>query len=91
MMVIAAACIGAGAAAGLGAFATELHWPLSDINFGDAVRLGLGWGVVGAVVAACVLSVVERKHLWIAAATTVGVTWLTTYAAIWWMVVCALG
>ena len=91
LILTAAACIGAGATASLAAFATELHWPLSEINFRDSACFGAGWGIVGAVGSLIALSLGDRKHLCLIAAAAVLLTWLVTYAGVWWVVVSGLG
>lgn len=91
IIVTAAACFGAGATAGPVAFASEFGWPLSEINFRDSIRLGIGWSVVGALIGALVLALADRKHFFITALIAVVATWLTTCAGVWWIVVSSLG
>jgi len=91
IIVTAAACVAAGVTAGLVAFASELHWPLSEANLAAGSGYGIRGGVIGAVIAAFFLWQADRKTLWIAGAIAVAVTWLVTFAGVWWIVVSSLG
>jgi hypothetical protein len=89
--VTACACIGAGVTAGPAAFASELHWPLSEENLTESVYLGLAWGMAGALIACLALSFASRKLLWTTGMIAVAATWLIAFAAVWWNVVSSLG
>jgi hypothetical protein len=91
IIATAVACVGAGATAGVVAFASEFRWPLSDANFDYSARLGAYWGVGGAVIATICLSQTDRKYLWMAGGIAVVATWLVTCAAVWWHMVSGLG
>jgi hypothetical protein len=91
IVATAVACVGAGASGALAAFATVLAWPLSGANFAEAVHQGLAWGAVGALLGAVGLTRTERECLWMGALSAVVITWLVTYAAVWWDVVSSLG
>jgi hypothetical protein len=91
IVVMIAICLGAGATAGPAAFASELSWPLSEANLTASLALGTGWGVVGALVAAVALALADRKRLGITAVIAVAVTWLISFAGVWWVVVSSLG
>jgi hypothetical protein len=91
IIATSAVCVGAGATAGPLACASVLEWPLSEINLKHSVGLGLAWGVFGALLAAVVLSAVDRKRLWVTAGIAVTTTWLITLAGVWWYVVSSLG
>jgi hypothetical protein len=91
ILLAAMACVGGGATAAVAAFVSEFRWPLSEANFDYSSRLGLYCGVAGALVATVCLCCVNRKHLWAAGAFAVAVTWLATFAGVWWHMVCGLG
>jgi hypothetical protein len=91
MVVTAVACVGAGATAGVAAFASELTWPLSPANFAGSALMGAYWGIACGAIAAICLAALNRKHLWIAAVLAVVVTWFVTCAGVWWLLVSNLG
>jgi hypothetical protein len=76
-----AACLGAGATAGLAAFAAESGLPLADAALREPVGLGLCGGAFGALLAGAALSFASRKRLWLTAAA-VALTWLVTFVAV---------
>jgi len=83
MIIVAFACIGAGATAGLAAFASEFNWPLSEPNFEYSARLGAYCGAFGALIAAACLFVVKRKYIWVVVALSIIGTWIITCAGVW--------
>jgi hypothetical protein len=86
--VTAAACVLAGASAGLLAFAVEVHTSLLDP---DIAIYGAGWSCVGVVVVAVWLWYAERKYLLRIAVIGVAATWLATFVCVWLRVVSGLG
>ncbi len=91
ILLTIAACVTVGATAGPMAFATELHWPLSDVNLRDSICLGIGCGISGGFLAALTLLIVRRERLLVTAVLAVTATWLIIFTAVWWLVVMALG
>lgn len=91
MVVTGVACVGAGATGSLIAF-SSIFGPLSAANFGEAVFLGACCGVAGAIIGVgCLLLIEHRPYLLSASVLVVVVTWMATFVAIGWFVICSLG
>ncbi len=89
--VTGVACIIAGATAGLLAFASEFHWPLSPANFAYSFQIGIYWGIAGALITIVFLSLADRNYLWVASAISVLITWLVAFIGVWLCMVLGLG
>jgi hypothetical protein len=81
-----AGCLAAGTMAGPVAFASLLYWPLSDINFREAVDLGVRWGAVTAVIGTITLICIHPTRIWLTVAIIIVVSCVITFVGIWWYV-----
>jgi hypothetical protein len=91
LILTAAVCVGAGALAGPVGFASALSWPPSEVTSRDSVRLGIGWGVAGAMLAGIVVAFSDRRYLWVTAGISFLATFLLACVGIWLFVVSSLG